>query len=96
MLRHLFFRESLERRSRNRIGETIHIEPQRWVLLYLDDKMTASAGTKSLPFTLIISPTSTCGNKLVTALDYPHEPPHNMKIHIYGWKRKTINRDINM
>lgn len=37
-------------------------------LLYLDDKMAASAGTKSLPFTLIISPTSTCENKLITAV----------------------------
>lgn len=36
-------------------------------LLYLDDKMTASAGTKSLPFTLITSPTSTCENKVITS-----------------------------
>lgn len=43
--------------------------PQSGRLVYLDDKMTASAGTKSLPFTLIISPTSTCEKKLIMLWD---------------------------
>lgn len=64
---HHFFRESRESKNKKKEREDkFSIVRQQGGLLYLDDKMTASAGTKSLPFTLIISPTSTCENKLVT------------------------------
>jgi len=55
---------------------------QQGRVLYLDDKMTASAGTKSLPFTLIISPTWTCENKLVTAVGLPIKQHRKCKINI--------------
>lgn len=63
-------------------GRSSHKPGSRLWLLYLDDKMTASAGTKSLPFTLIISPTSTCENKLITVV-------HGLWNSVW-WSRSTV------
>lgn len=62
-------------------------------LLYLDDKRTASAGTKSLPFILKISPTSTCENKWVTGVhSLQNSADENMSLtsreEMYSWQER--------
>lgn len=55
-------------KRKEEIRDTFPTVWQQAGLQYLDDKMTASAGTKSLPFILKTSPTSTCEKKLVTGV----------------------------
>ena len=68
LFNHHFFREDWEPWEQKEWRERdISTAWQAVGLLYLDNKMAASAGTKSLPFNLITSPTLTCENKVITS-----------------------------